>query len=66
MKLADVTPVFKSGDKINVKNYKPISVLPIVSKLLERIMQNQIISHIENYLSQIFVDTGKATVSNMI
>ena len=33
------------------KNYRPISVLPTVSKLLERIMQNQIISHIENYLS---------------
>ena len=51
MKLADVTPVFKSGDKTNVKNYRPISVLPTVSKLLERIIQNQIISHIENYLS---------------
>ena len=50
LKLADVTPVFKSGDKTNVKNYRPISVLPTVSKLLERIMQNQIISHIENYL----------------
>ena len=28
LKLADVTPVFKKGDATNVKNYRPISVLP--------------------------------------
>ena len=38
LKLAEVTPVFKSEDKTNAKNYRPISVLPTVSKLLERIM----------------------------
>ena len=50
-KLAEVTPVFKSEEKSNAKNYRPISVLPTVSKLLERIMENQITSHLESYLS---------------
>ena len=51
LKLADVTPVFKSGDKTNMKNYRPVSVLPSVSKVFERLMQNQIISHIDKHLS---------------
>ena len=51
LKLADVTPVFKSEDKTNVKNYRPVSVLPTISKVIERLMQNQIISHIDQYLS---------------
>ena len=51
LKLADVTPIFKKGEETLAKNYRPISVLPVVSKVLERIMQKQISSHIEKYLS---------------
>ena len=36
-KLANVTPVFKIGDKGELTNYRPISVLTIFSKILERI-----------------------------
>ena len=68
LKLAEVTPVFKSEGKTNAKNYRPISVFPTVSKLLERIMQNQITSHIENYLSPYLCGyrKGKVTVPNML
>ena len=34
-----------------VKNHRPISVLPPVSKIFERLLQKQIISHIEEHLS---------------
>ena len=51
LKLADVTATFKGVDATSVKNYRPISVLPVVSKLFERIMQNQISSYLEEYLS---------------
>ena len=52
LKLANLTPVFKrKGAKTSVKNYRPISVLPTVSKLFERFMQEQITNHIEKYLS---------------
>ena len=35
-KTAKVTPIFKSGDPADVTNYRPISVLPILSKIAER------------------------------
>ena len=37
LKLADVTPVFKKEDASLLKNYRPVSVLPVVSKTYERI-----------------------------
>ena len=49
MKIAKVIPLFKSGDKMKINNYRPISVLPVFSKLLERIMYNRILEFIENY-----------------
>ena len=52
LKLADIiTPIHKKGDTTKTKNYRPVSVLPPVSKLFEKILQKQIISHIEKYLS---------------
>ena len=51
LKLADVTPTFKKEDRTSVKNYRPISVLPAMSKVYERIMQKQIVQFIERYLS---------------
>ena len=37
-KLATVCPVYKKGDKNNIKNYRPVSLLSNVSKLLENIV----------------------------
>ena len=50
LKYADVTPVFKKDDKSDKSNYRPISILPNLSKVYERIMQNQIYP----YLNKIF------------
>ena len=44
LKIARVTPIFKSGDKEFVSNYRPISVLSCFSKILERIMYNRLYS----------------------
>ena len=52
LKLANVTPVFKKGDPTSVKNYRPVSVLPNVSKSFERIMLKQILEQMNKYLSQ--------------
>ena len=51
LKLADVSPIFKKKDKTFVENYRPVSVLPIVSKIFERIMQKQISDYIGKFLS---------------
>ncbi len=40
-KSAIVTPLFKAGSTSDPNNYRPISVLPVISKLLERLIHNQ-------------------------
>ena len=42
LKIAKVIPVFNSGAKDNVSNYRPISVLPIFSKILEKCVYDKI------------------------
>ena len=49
MKIAKVIPLYKSGEKMKINNYRPISILPVFSKLLERIMYNRIISFIDKH-----------------
>ena len=39
-KIARIIPIYKSGDKNNISNYRPISVLPTLSKVLERVVYN--------------------------
>ena len=41
LKVAKVTPLFKSGAKDQVENYHPIAMLPIVPKILEKEVHNQ-------------------------
>ena len=51
LKLAEITPIFKALETILVENYRPVSILPIVSKIFERIMQKQMGNFIEKHLS---------------
>ncbi len=51
LKQADITPAYKKGETTNKDNYRPISILPNISKIFERNMYNQIYSYIEHYLS---------------
>jgi len=41
-KIANITPVFKKGDKQLIENYRPISLLPICGKVLEKIIFNRL------------------------
>ena len=42
MKIARVKPLFKKGDKLSCNNYRPISVLNSVSKVVEKVLSNQV------------------------
>ena len=48
MKIARIIPLFKSGDKQNVSNYRPISLLPKFSKILEKIFNNRLMNFINS------------------
>ena len=51
LKFSDITPIYKKEGRTKKENYRPVSLLPIVSKLFERNMYNQIHSYIDKYLS---------------
>ena len=51
LKCADVTPVFKKGNKTDKSNYRPISILPVLSKVFERILYDQLYKFRETKLS---------------
>ena len=52
LKLRNVTPVFKKGARTS-KNYDiPVSILPILSKLIERLISKQLSEFFENILSK--------------
>ena len=46
LKIAKVSPVYKKDEEFLLTNYRPISVLPCFSKLLERIMYNRLFKHL--------------------
>ena len=45
-KKAKVTPIYEDGDKSDVSNCRPISVLPILSKILERAVHDQLYNYL--------------------
>ena len=51
LKCANITSIYKSDDATDKKNFRPISVLPVVSRLFEKIMLNQIGFYADNFLS---------------
>ena len=50
LKLAQVAPLFKKLDPLEVTNYRPVSILPIISKVFEKTLSNQL----SEYFDKIF------------
>jgi len=49
MKKAKIIPIYKNGNKHTLSNYRPISLLPAFSKLLEKIVYNRLKKHVTKY-----------------
>ena len=67
-KVSFISPIFKNGDRSDVENYRGISKLPIVSKVLELIIVNKISPLINNVLNteQHGFCAGRSTLSNLL
>ena len=50
LKLAEISPLQKDSDVMNKTKYRPISILPSISKIYERIMQSQLSKFTEDRL----------------
>ncbi len=71
-----VVPVFKSGNKCEPQNYRPISLLPVVSKILEKVVASQLTEYLETnnllsttqhgFRSSLSTDTALLTLSNTL
>ena len=46
---ANVTPIFKKGDRSDAANYRPISLTSVCSKLIEHILHSQIMTHLDKH-----------------
>ena len=68
--MANVVPVHKKGDKQSLKNYRPISLLPICGKILERLLYNSMFNFfMENDLisqNQSGFKTGDSCVNQLL
>ena len=49
LKIARVIPIYKGGNSMMVINYRPVSVLPLLSKIFERLMYNRLIELINKH-----------------
>ena len=53
MKYAEVTPIHKKDNKTDKESYRPISILPNLSKVYERLMYNQIYPYFQTIFSKL-------------
>ena len=51
LKMADIRPFHKKDETTLKENYRPVSILPSISKIFERDMYEQIVLYFENFLS---------------
>ena len=60
LKFGDITPVHKKDETTNKENYRPVRVLPLISKIFERIVHDHLSEYLEKYLNSILCRFRKA------
>ena len=51
-KCANITPIFKNESRNHKTNYRPVGILPIVSKIFEKIMNDELSTYFEKFFSK--------------
>ena len=59
LKLANITPVFKKGPRTSKNNFRPVSILPVFSKIFERLLCRQLSEFFDNIPSKFRCDFRK-------
>ena len=60
LKSGNLTPTYKKDDPLDESNYRSVSILPLLSKVYERIIYNQLSQHAEQFLNKILCRFWKA------
>ena len=50
-KSANIVPIYKKGDKAVVSNYRPISLICLTAKIMERIIQDELLTKTQEFIS---------------
>ena len=53
MKYAEVSPLFKKSEKLCKKNFLPVSILTALSKVFEKLMNDQLHAHFDNIFHEL-------------
>ena len=53
LKLGNITPIFKTDNPLDKSNYRPVSIMPLLPKVYERFIYNQLSQHSEQFLNSI-------------
>lgn len=67
---ANVSPIFKKGNRDQAQNYRPVSLTSVVGKILESFIKNSIVEHLEQFkllrLSQHGFLKGRSCLTNLM
>ena len=66
---AKVKPLYQKSKNTEPKNYRPLSLLPIISKIVERVVCNQLVEHFEKHYIHFEYQSGfqnKHSVNNCL
>lgn len=67
-RVSNITPIFKSGDRSKIENYRGIAILNAIPKLFEKVVTDQIVHFLVDKINehQHGFQNGKSTSTNMV
>ena len=60
LKQVNNSPIFKKDDSLDKESYRPVSILPLISKAYEKLLDNRLYDHVENIFNVILGNFRKA------